>query len=227
MTKKKPTGRSGTSEKTSPDKLGVEKASRKRREASRKTSQDYRTRHSQDVGVQFFQEIARGPVNVRRRQKAAESLKYFCETYFEKMFSLGWASYHLEAIEKIEGAVFNQEAFALAVPRGGGKSTLCLVAVIWAALNGHSQYPLLVLATSPAAERRLKGLKTILRKNDLLFEDYPEVIAPIRFLQNEATRARGQKFFRGVDRDRVAYGSRRSPFDRPGSPSVSTSGRYP
>ena len=52
------------------------------------------------------------------------------------MFYLPWSPDHLRAIEKIEQAVLNGDKFALAMPRGSGKTTLCKIAVLWAASTG-------------------------------------------------------------------------------------------
>ncbi len=194
--KKGPRSKSKASKKTGRKKTASTSEVLKRtRESNRKRSQDYRTRHSQDIGVHYFAEIARGPVDKARRIKASKSLEFFCKTYFPKWFDLEWASYHKVLISKLEGVILEGKLFAFAVPRGGGKTRLCIAAILWAALNGHCRYPLLILATAAAAARRLAGIKKTLRTNAILAADYPEIIYPIRHLRNEAAKARGQKFF--------------------------------
>lgn len=149
---------------------------------------------SQDVYEAFQEELDRGPVNLKRRRRCEKSLKAFCETYGAKAFSLKWSPNHLKAFTRIETAVRNGEMFAFAMPRGSGKTTLSRWGVLWAILSGLSPYVVLISSTQRSAERQLKNLKTSLRFNDLLFEDFPEACAPVRHLKGEARKASGQKF---------------------------------
>jgi hypothetical protein len=177
------------------DRTTALEADSRRQENWRAASQDYRTRHSQDIGFAHFGPIGRGPEDPDRRRKACDSLRTFCETYFPDLFYLGWSEYHLNAIEKIESAILQGKLFALAMPRGSGKTSLCRIAILWATFNGHAAYPLLITATASSASRRLQSLKKIVRTNDRLLADYPEICYAVRFLKNESTRAKGQKFF--------------------------------
>lgn len=149
---------------------------------------------SQDVYVRYGEALDAGPANPKRRKKVSKSLRAFCETYGGDAFTLSWSPFQLAAIEKIEKAVFHGEVFAFAMPRGGGKTTLCHWAVTWAACCGHSPYVVYIGATLDAASRRLKNLKTTLRFNELLAQDFPEVCLPVQHIKGEARRAGGQKF---------------------------------
>jgi hypothetical protein len=150
---------------------------------------------SQDiVNSKYGKAILDGPVDLSRRLACTESFKLFCEVYGTAAFTLAWSPYHLEAIEKIEDSVKNSGCYALAMPRGSGKSTLCHWALIWALFCGHSNYVIYVGATAGASATRLSSIKTTLRFNDLLMEDFPEICGPIRACQGEARRAGGQKF---------------------------------
>lgn len=154
-----------------------------------------RRRESQDImESRYRQNLLDGPVNPERRRAATKSFRAFCEAYGGDAFSLGWSPAHLEAIDKIEQSTLNSGSFALALPRGSGKSTLCHWAMVWALLCGHSEYAIYVAATASGSTTRLASLKTTLRFNELLLEDFPEVIAPIRFTENEARKAAGQRF---------------------------------
>ena len=156
--------------------------------------QKKRALETQDVLVQHFDAVWKGPRNKKRRLEAAESFRRFCEIYGAAAFPLAWSKYHLRAIAKIESSVLEGGFFAFAMPRGKGKTTLCHWAVLWAVLCGHCDYVQFVGATSAAARRRLANLKTTLRFNDLLAEDFPEIIWPIRHLGGESRGAVGQKF---------------------------------
>lgn len=62
-------------------------------------------------------------VNPERKAAAAGSFRFFCETYFPQTFHLAWSADHLKVIAKIEQAVVHGGLFALAMPRGSGKTT--------------------------------------------------------------------------------------------------------
>jgi hypothetical protein len=82
--------------------------------------------------------------------------------------------------------------FALAMPRGEGKTTLAEALVIWAAITGQHSYIFLIGSTEEKATEMLTSIKTELQYNDRLLEDFPEVCYPIRKLEGIANRARGQ-----------------------------------
>ena len=165
------------------------------RDLNNNASHHERRRASQDImESRYRQNLLDGPVNPQRRREATDSFRAFCESYGGDAFSLGWSPAHLECIEKIERSTLNSGSFALALPRGSGKSTLCHWALVWSLLCGHCEYSIYVAATASGSTTRLASLKTTLRFNDLLLEDFPEVIAPIRFTENEARKAAGQRF---------------------------------
>lgn len=156
--------------------------------------QQEKTTTAGDVYLAFRDAFDRGPLDWERRRAAAGSLALFCRTYGGPTFSLAWSPAHLRAIERIEAAVLNGDQFALAMPRGSGKTSLCRWAVIWAIANGHSPYAVLVGATDKAATKQLKLLKSNLRFNDTLFDDYPELCGPVRHLRGEPRKATSQHF---------------------------------
>lgn len=136
------------------------------------------------------------PVHDPRRRAAADaSLRAFCESYFPHLFTLAWSLDHLRVIAKIETAVMTGGQFAVAMPRGFGKTTLCQVAVLWAVLTGRHAFVFLVAATAPDALAALDNLKTHLAGNDRLLEDYPEAVFPIRRLEGESRRCSGQRYY--------------------------------
>jgi energy-coupling factor transporter ATP-binding protein EcfA2 len=119
----------------------------------------------------------------------------FCETYFPRLFSLAWSADHLQVIAKIERTVRGGEMFAVAMPRGSGKTTLCQVAVLWAIVTGRHPFVMLAASTQDYAVAAIENLKSHLATNDLLLEDYPEIIHPIRALEGETRRCGGQRYY--------------------------------
>jgi len=133
-----------------------------------------------------------GVVDAARRESCRLDFRLFCETYLAELFPLEWSPDHLTAIGKIEAAVLRGELFAFAMPRGSGKTTLCEAACLWAIVYGHRQFVVLIGSDQSIAEQMLDSIKAHLEQNDLLLDDFPEAVYPIRALEGINARARGQ-----------------------------------
>ena len=129
-----------------------------------------------------------------RKTQAASDFRFFCESYFPLTFHLPWSPDHLKVIAKIEQAVLRGGLFAMAMPRGSGKTTICECACIWAVLNGHREFVCLIGSDEGHAMDMLDSIKMELDGNDLLLEDYPEVVFPIQCLDGIANRCNGQLY---------------------------------
>lgn len=129
-----------------------------------------------------------------RRTNAATNFQFFCEAYFPQSFHLAWSADHLKVLRKIEQAVLHGGLFAMAMPRGSGKTTICECACIWAVLNGHREFVCLIGSDEGHAMDMLESIKTELDANDLLLADYPEVCNPIQALDGIANRCNGQLY---------------------------------
>ena len=132
--------------------------------------------------------------NPSERAKADDDLLYFIERYFPLDVSLGWSEDHLRVIAKLERTVVNGEWFAVAMPRGSGKTTLSQFAVLWAILTGRHKYVFFVGGTAAKATKTLNNVKALLRHNDLLAADYPEALVPIIDLEGQPRRCGGQRY---------------------------------
>lgn len=131
----------------------------------------------------------------QRRARADGDFRFFCESYFPLLFTLPWSDDHLRVITKIELAVKGGGLFAMAMPRGSGKTTLCHAASLWALLTGRQPFVFLIAATAEYASSALENLKHHLSGNERLLEDYPEAIYPIRCLEGESRRCSGQRYY--------------------------------
>ncbi|MCA9173075.1 MAG: phage terminase large subunit family protein [Planctomycetales bacterium] len=132
--------------------------------------------------------------NAERKAHAASDFRFFCESYFPLTFHLPWSPDHLKVIGKIEQAVLRGGLFAMAMPRGSGKTTICECACIWAVLNGHRDFVCLIGSDEGHAMDMLDSIKMELDGNDLLLEDFPEVVFPIQCLDGIANRCKGQLY---------------------------------
>lgn len=131
-------------------------------------------------------------VDPERRESCRLNLQLFCETYFAAVFNLAWSPDHIRVIKLIETAVLHGGLFAVAMPRGSGKSSLTLAAAEFAILYGHRHFVVLVGSTEEAACDLLDHVKADLETNDLLLEDFPEVVYPVRCLEGITHRIQGQ-----------------------------------
>ena len=160
--------------------------------AARKAEQ---RRDAQDISNgKYYEAIVKGPESLDRRLEAAASFKLFCQTYGSSAFTLTFADFHNEVIEKFEDAVFNHSSLSVALPRGSGKSTLCQYGMVWAALCGHSPYNIFIAANVSQSLNRLSSIKSSLRFNEDLYKDFPEILGPIRSCGGESRKASGQRF---------------------------------
>ncbi len=129
-----------------------------------------------------------------RRARAAKDFRYFCETYFGQTFHLRWSDDHLKVIAKIEQAVLDGGLFAMAMPRGSGKTSLCEVACLWAMLYGHREFVALIGSDEEHAAGMLESIMAELENSEILGADFPEVCHPIRSLEGIHQRASGQLY---------------------------------
>lgn len=149
-------------------------------------------------------------VDRERREATTRDFRAFSETYFAEAFSLPWSADHHKVISKIARAVNTGGLFAVAMPRGSGKTTLATTACIWSTVTAARPFVVLIGATADRGREMLASIKTALESNDLLAEDYPEVCHPIRCLERIVHRAQGQTYLGqptriGWTADKVVY----------------------
>ncbi len=141
-----------------------------------------------------------------RKAACGESFKLFCATYFPNRYYFGWSRDHDIIIAKVEAAARTGGQFALAMPRGSGKTTLCETAAMWALLYGYRKWAFIVGATDDAAKKNADNIKFEFETNTTLAEDFPEVCFPVHALDGVPQRANGQTV--GGERTRMHWGSR-------------------
>jgi len=156
----------------------------KRRQSERNAE---RVAAAQDIG-----EIP-AVADPERRAAAEQSLLCFCETYFREVFYLPWSPDHLLVIERLERVVRHGGLFAVAMPRGSGKTLVCQMAVLWAALTAATPFVCLIAASAKMAVELMEKFKVWLETNVPLGEDFREVCYPIPKLERITNRQRGQK----------------------------------
>jgi len=133
-------------------------------------------------------------VDPERKAQASTNFRFFCESYFRATFHLPWSDDHLKVIAKIEQAVLHGGLFAMAMPRGSGKTSIAECACLWAVLTGAREFVCLIGSDEGHAMDMLESVKMELDGNDLLLEDFPEVVYPIQALDGIANRCNGQLY---------------------------------
>jgi len=133
-------------------------------------------------------------VDTVRKAQAETDFRFFCEQYFPQTFTLDWSDDHLKVIAKIEQAVLEGGLFAMAMPRGSGKTTLCEIACLWAILIGAREFVCLIGADEEHAANMLDSIKAELENNERLLADFPEVVYPIHALEGIHQRSGGQLY---------------------------------
>lgn len=114
-------------------------------------------------------------VNPERREAAARNNLLFAETYFGPTFYLPWAPYQRSMMDRFQSIVLSGGRECHAVRRGGLKSTCARVSTLWAVVNGHRRFPVLVGATDDKANEHRENFFSLLSSSTLLLEDYPEL----------------------------------------------------
>jgi hypothetical protein len=130
--------------------------------------------------------------NEDRRKACGESLRLFLDTYGRLAFPLPWSDDHLRSIANLERAIKNGGLFAWAMPRGSGKTTMLIFAVLWAILYGHRRFVSIIGATTVDAESILESVKVELTHNEILLADFKVPCQFFNALQDDAKKAKGQ-----------------------------------
>ena len=130
--------------------------------------------------------------DIGRRESCRNDFDRFCTTYNPEAFYLPWAEYQLHGNARIKEAVLLGALYALAEPRGGGKTTRCRMAILWAAAYAHRSYPVIIGANDDKATDSLDALKMFIRFLPLFAADFPEISYPVQCLGGIAQRAHGQ-----------------------------------
>lgn len=132
--------------------------------------------------------------NPQRRGRCKKSLRLFLKTYFPGVFNLPWSPNHLHVISKLEQAIMEGGLFAMAMPRGSGKTWICAEASLWAILYGYRRYIIFVSATDKMAISNMSKVKLQMETNATLISDFPEVCHPVNKIDRIANRCKGQTY---------------------------------
>lgn len=149
--------------------------------------------------------------NWARRKRGVASLLEFCRLYFPEKFKKPFGKNHFALIDAFQRVIEDGGKQAVAMPRGTGKTTIATVAAVWALFSGRRRFVVIVAANTKEARKLLKSITTIVGTNSRLFDDFPEICAPVRALKGSALLARGQLFYGVPTNVQIAADSFRLP----------------
>ncbi len=133
--------------------------------------------------------------NPARREACRRDLFRYLTTYFPNSTGLRpFSDDHRLVIEAIQRCVLFGGLFLDAVYRGFAKTTISENGLIWAVTYAHRHFGAIFGADAGAAEANIDSIKLELSENDLLYEDFPEIIHPIRSLEGKPQRCASQTY---------------------------------
>lgn len=134
-------------------------------------------------------------INWDRRLSCKGDLERFGKTYMPNVFYFDTSKDQKKAVKKIETVFLYNDMFALAMPRGGGKTAWCRAGLLWGTAYGYKTFAYFVGSTDPKAVQTLSFIKMYWYSNPLLRQDFPEIAYPVYKLENRHHLANGQLFY--------------------------------
>lgn len=170
-----------------------EEAGQARRESANKYQRKV-DRNARDIAGDDWDALIRN-IDWDRRLATRRNLQRFGETYLPNIYYLEWSEDQLRCLRKTETVFIDSAMFALAMPRGGGKTGLTRGGLTWGTLHGWKRFPFNVGSTDPKSLQTLEAVKSFLYGSPRLLQDFPEICWPIRKTENRFHLARGQTFY--------------------------------
>jgi len=149
------------------------------------------------------------PKYPERRERGRFDFMNFCLTYFHdgsrifnKDRNIFWEpnELHLDVCSTLQAMILTVGQVivkkALAAPRGIGKTTLVLLAIIWAMLYRHRFFIIVICKNGTNAGSRLETIMAWLQNNNKISDDFPEITNWIESFEGDSRRAssKGGKF---------------------------------
>jgi hypothetical protein len=131
-------------------------------------------------------------VDPARRLRCLADPELFLKTYMPKKFRQSFGKVHSRIIQTIHDRATTGGKKAVAAPRGRGKSTIVKGMLIYATACELVRFIVPICATTNLAGRIYRDYRNEWANNDLLYQDFPEICAPVRHLEGAPQRAARQ-----------------------------------
>ena len=132
------------------------------------------------------------PATKRARTRLEKSLTAWIKYHGGEAFDQPFSPDHIKVVKKIERAINKGGLFALAMPRGHGKSTLLKWCTMYCLLTGRRRYVVIVAATAEMAQAVVDFVRQQIQESDSLHAHYPHVTTYARATDGKAIKARFQ-----------------------------------
>lgn len=132
------------------------------------------------------------PEDAIRRRDCLQDPVTFLRTYFAETFSQPFTSDREAMLLSIIDAAKYGGDFAIAGPRGEGKTRIAMYGALYLMIAGLSPFPIIIGKSQTKAVNELKTIKERLQQSELLIADFPEVGIPFREVGGWSSRARMQ-----------------------------------
>jgi hypothetical protein len=130
------------------------------------------------------------PENISVRDELHGDLAEWIRFHGGEAFDRPWSDDHLKIIAKIEQAITGGGLFAMAMPRGHGKTTILKWALLFALLSGKRKYVVAVAGTAKMAQDLIDFCRQQITENDSLYAQYPHVCHYARETEGKAIKAK-------------------------------------
>jgi hypothetical protein len=129
------------------------------------------------------------PEDPSRRERCLGDVYDFLSGYFPRTFYQSFTEDRREMVQAILHAARHSGDYALAAPRGCGKSRLALYCSLYLLLTGDCRFPLIISKNQTRANGELRTLRDKLKNESAFAADFPEVCAPIHAMGGWASTA--------------------------------------
>jgi len=132
------------------------------------------------------------PKTKAQRTRLEKSLTAWMKYHGGEAFDQPFSDDHKRVIDKIETALNKGGLFAVAMPRGHGKSTILKWATLYCILTGRRKFVVIVAATAEMAQAVIEFVRQQIQESDTLHAHYPHVSTYARATDGKAIKARFQ-----------------------------------
>lgn len=126
------------------------------------------------------------------RTRLEKDLPKWLKHHGGEAFPWPWSEDHQRMLKKISLAVTHGGLFAVAMPRGHGKTTILKWVIAYILLTGKRKYVIALAATAELARDIVDFIFQQLTENENLHEQYPHVTTYFRAINGKALTARYQ-----------------------------------
>jgi len=130
------------------------------------------------------------PEAMARRERFHENLRGWLLYYFPLIFFLQMSDDHDELIGELQSCIIHGGKHCRAMPRGSGKTSIGMGAILFSILEGHRRFPVGIAATADESKDIIEFCKSSLQFNERIAEDYPQLAALVREIEGKAIKAK-------------------------------------